>query len=1034
MLQTIRDACQFRQDAIDFALTKQIEDLSDLTGHDEVSARAFFDKTFVTEGMATLLRTALQRLAGRNDQAAFELRQAMGGGKTHSMLALGYMAAHPSLAADVDPAIVQGFAPTAAKLVVISGRNIPHDVLLWGSVARQLGKEAEFSKFWVNGPRAPNEDDWRSLIGDEPVLILLDELPPYLDGAVTIPVGAGHLGDVTSQAISNLLSAATKLPRLCIVMSTLVGQYKASGDLSKIISQISNEARRQTKPITPVELGSDDIYKILRKRLLAVEPDAAIVDAVASAFGQQLSDAATAKIVDRSAERMAEEVAATYPFHPSLKAIVAMFKENENFRQTRGLMTVAALMIKSMQRRPLNDVYLLGPQHLDLADRETRDFVNNIYNLDAAISQDIVDTGTSDAHAEAIDAAEGNDAASQAARLILMASLAEATDSVKGLPEPILFSYLISPGRSESEFVKAFGELRQSSWYLHRRENGAWFFSKNENLTKKIENLARITPQPKVDEDLARRLLEVFSAKRRAAYGKALALPRIEDIDTKGDRLLLVLSPDAKVPPETAEKLFKETVEKNNFAIVSGDGHSLASVEERIRLAYAIASVLKQEGPGSQNLAELETRQAEAEMDVYTTIASTLNKLWVPMRVPGEGDGLVATALKLDAHRRSEGAGFDGESAVEKALTEMGSKKLVLDIEQHYSMLRARAEDMLWPANDRKVRWADVVDRAASTVRWIWLPRTGLDELKKMALQQGDWRDSGTGWIEKGPFEKEKTSISVDETGYDEKTGEATLFVSPKNAGGNPVIYWANDPDVSTASAVLDDTTVRTTDMKRWFLAVDPDGGHETGKPFAWTNRLHLTHEPTPMGSGYEVELTVKPSGTIRWNIDGTNAAEGKLYEGPIKLDGASDVTIYAYAEADGVSIKKDFKVNRREGAGQAIDTERPASINKPISLGTNEKVFTAIAKAKDVGLKFRSVLVIVGSGTNNISTGFGADIDVDAATIEQAAKLARTWLGDEMADVKVSWRSASVERAAEIDPFMSAIGETVAATQIEQQ
>ena len=114
MPQTIRDTCRFRQDAIEFALTKQIEDLSDLGGHDEHAARLFFGKTYVTEGMATLLRTALQRLAGRNDQAAFELRQAMGGGKTHSMLALGYLAAHPEVADEIDPAITQGFTPQPA--------------------------------------------------------------------------------------------------------------------------------------------------------------------------------------------------------------------------------------------------------------------------------------------------------------------------------------------------------------------------------------------------------------------------------------------------------------------------------------------------------------------------------------------------------------------------------------------------------------------------------------------------------------------------------------------------------------------------------------------------------------------------------------------------------------------------------------------------------------------------------------------------------------------------------------------------------
>jgi hypothetical protein len=41
--------------------------------------------------------------------------------------------------------------------------------------------------------------------------------------------------------------------------------------------------------------------------------------------------------------KIADEIAASYPFHPSFKHILALFKENERFRQTRGLMTMAPL-------------------------------------------------------------------------------------------------------------------------------------------------------------------------------------------------------------------------------------------------------------------------------------------------------------------------------------------------------------------------------------------------------------------------------------------------------------------------------------------------------------------------------------------------------------------------------------------------------------------------------------------------------------------------------------------------------------------
>jgi hypothetical protein len=1033
MLQTVLDTCTFKQEAIEFALTKQIEDLADLAGHSRPDADAFFDKTYITEGMATLIRQGLQRLAGRNDQAVFELRQAMGGGKTHSMLALGYLAANPAISEDLDPKMTEGFKPVQAKVVVVSGRNIPHDKFLWGSVAEQLGKTEQFAPFVANGAKFPNEQDWIDLIGKEPVLILFDELPPYLEAAVTMPVGGGTLGDVTSQALSNLFSAATKVPQLCIVLSTLVGQYKASADLAKIIEQITAEARRQAKPITPVELGSDEIYSILRKRLLVEDPDPAVVDAVAEEYAKILSSAVTSKTLERSAEKIADEVQATYPFHPSLKTVVATFKDNENFRQTRGLMTIAALMIKSAQNRKHNDAFLLGPQHMDLADRETRDFVNNIYNLDAAITQDIVDTGASDAHAEQIDHAAGNDAASQAAKLILMASLAESSDAVKGLQEKEVLAFLLAPHRTEAEFIAGFEGLRAISWYLHRRDNGAWFFSKNENLTKKIENTAKNAPVHKIDQDLARRLDEVFAPKAKAAYVKVQPLPKVEDINTRGDRVLIVLSPDAKLPPETAIRLFADTTDKNNFAIVSGDGHSLASVEEKVRTAYAIEKVLKEEGLNSPNRPELEERAAEAEIDVYSTIASALNKIWYPAKDPS-GEGLVSTPLKLDAHRRAEGSGFDGEGAVVAALTATGTNKLITDVEGNFEKLRLRAEDMLWPGSEKSTRLADIQDRATSNVRWLWLPRGGLDELVRLAKARGAWRDTGSGWIEKGPFAKEKTSVSVAESGYEESSGTATILVTAKNAGRRPVIHWSNLPNVSQQSPVLDDTTIRTTDMKRFFLAVDPDGEHETGEVYEWTNKLHLTHEPKPVGSGYEVTLTVKPTGKIHWNTDGTNPAEGSEYVEPIKLNGTEDVTIYAYAEADGVTVKQQFRVNRREGAGQKIDESRPAVIRRTMQANTNDKVFAATTQAKQSNVSFQSVVVIVGSGSRNVTTSFAAEVEVDAAAIEEAAKFGRTQVKDEQAEVKLNWKAVNFERAADIDAFMSAIGEAVDRTEIEQQ
>ena len=66
----------------DYRMTEAIENLPDLT-HKEGDGPEFFARNYVTQGMDTLFREGLLRLAGRSDQAAFELAQAMGGGKTH---------------------------------------------------------------------------------------------------------------------------------------------------------------------------------------------------------------------------------------------------------------------------------------------------------------------------------------------------------------------------------------------------------------------------------------------------------------------------------------------------------------------------------------------------------------------------------------------------------------------------------------------------------------------------------------------------------------------------------------------------------------------------------------------------------------------------------------------------------------------------------------------------------------------------------------------------------------------------------------
>jgi hypothetical protein len=72
------------------------------------SAHDFFDKSYITKGMETLLSQGLQRLGGRSDQAVFELKQAMGGGKTHSPTAPERGPDEPKTPPGLPPTIIGG--------------------------------------------------------------------------------------------------------------------------------------------------------------------------------------------------------------------------------------------------------------------------------------------------------------------------------------------------------------------------------------------------------------------------------------------------------------------------------------------------------------------------------------------------------------------------------------------------------------------------------------------------------------------------------------------------------------------------------------------------------------------------------------------------------------------------------------------------------------------------------------------------------------------------------------------------------------
>ncbi len=171
MLKTVKDACELEEGTLEYGVATGVENLTETINTSD-GGQAFFQRNYLTRGMEELLREGLIRLAGGTDQAVFQLAQAMGGGKTHLMAALGLLARHPERRAEVLPEDVQDRVDNeAARVAIFDGRESP-DEFLWGSLAKQLGTDADqvMRPFWSDGPKPPAKDDWKRAIGDEPTL------------------------------------------------------------------------------------------------------------------------------------------------------------------------------------------------------------------------------------------------------------------------------------------------------------------------------------------------------------------------------------------------------------------------------------------------------------------------------------------------------------------------------------------------------------------------------------------------------------------------------------------------------------------------------------------------------------------------------------------------------------------------------------------------------------------------------------------------------------------------------------------------
>ena len=131
-----------------------------------------------------------------------------------------------------------------------------------------------------------------------------------------------------------------------------------------------------------------------------------------------------------------------------------------------------------------HDPYLSAAHDIDLGSQETLTEINN--TLGNAIAHDVASGGNS--VAERLDASQsGGEDAQDVMRLLLIASLANVPNALKGLTVPEIVADLCAPGRDVSRIKNdVIARLATAAWYLHSTNDGRLHVRDVQNLVARV--------------------------------------------------------------------------------------------------------------------------------------------------------------------------------------------------------------------------------------------------------------------------------------------------------------------------------------------------------------------------------------------------------------------------------------------------------------------------------------------------------------------------------------------------------------------
>lgn len=721
----------------------------------------FFSRTFLTEGLADLLKGAMKRLTNDGGDPVIELQTNFGGGKTHSMLAL-YHLFGPS-AANTLPGVEPLMEDVGVKEIKQANRSVLVGTALspgkaetkddgtvintlWGRMAWQLGGKEGFdmiAEMDANGT-SPGSDEIKDLLDHfAPCLILIDEWVAFtrqLYHVDDLPAGSF---DANISFVQSLTEAAKAADRALVVASLPQSNIEIGGDGGKAaldrLHTTFSRVESSWKPASP-----DEGFEIVRRRLfqpITEQHGFASRDAVLRSYSRLYQDEASEFPQECGEASYRSRLEKAYPIHPELfDRLHNDWGALDKFQKTRGVLRLMASVIhalwtqedRSLMIMPASIPIDVGPVQSEL----TR-YMSDPW--DAILASD-VDGETSLPYS--IDNEVPNlgrySATRRVARTIYVGSAPGYKGQNPGIDDRQIKLGSAQPGYPATIFGDALRRLTNKATFLHQDGSRYWY-STQPSLTRFADDRAAQCEEADVMAKIADLIRTETAGKtdRGEFAGVHAVPPSSSDVPDEPDVRLVILGPkhthSAKVDGgdalETAKGFLSNRggsprIYRNMLVFLAPDKQRLEELDTAVRAKIAWASIV--DDPEGLDLSASQVKQAKTKLaEMESTVAGRLKETWIWMLAPEQPDPRGETEWSPTRLQGQDGLVQRASKKLvqsEGLITKLGPGRLQMSLNNH-----------LW-GDDDHINTKKLWEYLAS---YIYLPRLRDSTVLSNAIQDG---------------------------------------------------------------------------------------------------------------------------------------------------------------------------------------------------------------------------------------------------------------------------------------------------------